>query len=116
MPRTKKIQETTAKYVTRQPAIQYRRPRRRALKPRAKLLVRHIVADPKICHGKPTFRGTRIMMWQVIEMLAEGLLWDETIYECHNRISREAIAEAIWLSGQAFLKHADEFVAEPVAA
>jgi uncharacterized protein (DUF433 family) len=47
------------------------------------------------------------MVWQVLEMLAEGLLWDEIIYECHNRISRDAIAEAIRLSGQAFLKHAD---------
>lgn len=30
----------------------------------------YIVADPKICHGKPTFKGTRIMVWQVLEMLA----------------------------------------------
>ena len=28
----------------------------------AKLLGRYIVADPKICHGKPTFRGTRIFV------------------------------------------------------
>ncbi len=28
-----------------------------------------IVADPKICHGKPTFKGTRIMVWQILEML-----------------------------------------------
>lgn len=32
----------------------------------------HIVADPKICHGKPTFKGTRIMVWQVLEMLEAG--------------------------------------------
>jgi uncharacterized protein (DUF433 family) len=24
-------------------------------------LGRHIVADPLICHGQPTFKGTRIM-------------------------------------------------------
>ena len=30
---------------------------------------RRIVADPRICHGKPTFAGTRIMVWQVLEML-----------------------------------------------
>ena len=35
-------------------------------------LNKHIVADPKICHGKPTFKGTRIMVWQVLEMLATG--------------------------------------------
>ncbi|MBI2591026.1 MAG: DUF433 domain-containing protein [Candidatus Blackburnbacteria bacterium] len=33
---------------------------------------KYIVADPKICHGKPTLKGTRIMVWQVLEMLAEG--------------------------------------------
>lgn len=32
----------------------------------------NIVADPVICHGKPTFKGTRVMVWQVLEMLAEG--------------------------------------------
>ena len=35
-------------------------------------LHRHIIADPSICHGKPTFKGTRIMVWQVLEMLASG--------------------------------------------
>ncbi len=33
---------------------------------------RYIIADPTICHGKPVFKGTRIMVWQVLEMLAEG--------------------------------------------
>lgn len=32
----------------------------------------YIVADPKICHGKPTFKGTRIMVWQVLDMLKDG--------------------------------------------
>lgn len=33
---------------------------------------KYIVADPAICHGKPTFKGTRIMVWQVLEMLSAG--------------------------------------------
>ena len=33
---------------------------------------KYIVADPKICHGKPTFKGTRVMVWQVLEMLESG--------------------------------------------
>lgn len=36
------------------------------------ILNKYIVADPEICHGKPTFKGTRIMVWQVLEMLAVG--------------------------------------------
>lgn len=37
------------------------------------LLERCIVTDPKICYGKPTFHGTRVMVWQVIEMIAEAV-------------------------------------------
>lgn len=32
----------------------------------------YIVADPHICHGKPTFKGTRIMVWQILSMLKAG--------------------------------------------
>ncbi len=80
------------------------------------LLGRYIVADSAICHGKPTFRGTRIMVWQVLEMLAQGLAWETIVEECHNSITKNAIAEAIKLSGEAFLKHADEFALKPVPA
>lgn len=115
MPRTKKIKETPVRYSTRQTTPKQLRPRRRRVKNHhAQPIGQHIVADPRICHGKPTFRGTRIMVWQVMEMLAENLSWDEIIAECHNRISRDAIAEAIRLSGQAFVKHAGEFSSEPV--
>jgi uncharacterized protein (DUF433 family) len=31
-----------------------------------------IVADSEICHGQPTFKGTRIMVYIVIEMLQAG--------------------------------------------
>jgi len=33
---------------------------------------KYIVADPEICHGKPTFKGTRVMVWQILEMLEHG--------------------------------------------
>ena len=33
---------------------------------------KYIVADSEICHGKPTFKGTRVMIWQVLEMLEDG--------------------------------------------
>lgn len=32
----------------------------------------YVVADPAICHGKPTFKGTRVMVWQVLDMLKDG--------------------------------------------
>ena len=70
-----------------------------------------IVADPRICHGKPTFKGSRVMVWQVLEALAEGESYDEIMAAWPGSVSREAISEAIRLSGEAFLSHAGEAVA-----
>ena len=38
-----------------------------------KLVGRYIVTDPNVCHGKPTFRGTRIMVSQVLDQVARGM-------------------------------------------
>lgn len=62
----------------------------------------YIVTDPDICHGKPTFKGTRIMVEQVLDMVADGLPWKQVIAEYDGAISREAIAEAVRLAGQSF--------------
>ena len=39
-------------------------------------LRRYIVDEPTICHGKPTFRGTRIMVADVLEQVESGMAWD----------------------------------------
>ena len=31
-----------------------------------------IEIDPNICHGQPCIKGTRIMVWQVLDMLKGG--------------------------------------------
>jgi uncharacterized protein (DUF433 family) len=67
----------------------------------------HIVADPLICHGKPTFRGTRIMVWQVLDDVADGHSWDFICRErWSGRIPLAAVAEAVKLARSALLdKH-----------
>jgi len=77
------------------------------------IIGRYIVADPKICHGKPTFRGTRVMVADVLDQVAEGLAWESIIEGWHNSISKEAIAEALQLANRAFLTHVKEFALEP---
>jgi uncharacterized protein (DUF433 family) len=67
-----------------------------------------IVSDPKVCHGKPTFRGTRLLVSDVLELVASGMDWDEIIKECRGSVSRRAIAEAIRFAGQAMVEHATE--------
>jgi uncharacterized protein (DUF433 family) len=83
---------------------------------KAQLLGRYIVADPDICHGKPTFRGTRIMVWQVLETVAEGKDWETIVEEWGGSITKEAIAEAVQLASKSFVQHAHEHALEPVPA
>ena len=79
---------------------------------RAHLIGRYIVTDPRICHGKPTFRGTRVLVAHVLEQVASGVAWETIIEEWNDSITKEAIGEAVQLASQALLKHANEFVLE----
>lgn len=81
-----------------------------------KVLGRHIVMDPHICHGQPTFRGTRIMVWQVLEQVASGMAWEAIVEEWRGSVPKEAIAEAVRLAVQALADHADEYVVEMTSA
>ncbi|MFC1975289.1 DUF433 domain-containing protein [Chloroflexota bacterium] len=82
----------------------------------AKLVGRYIVTDPEICHGKPTFRGTRVFVSDVLEQVASGIVWDVIVEEWNNNITKEAIAEAVQLASQALLEHIDEYILEPIPA
>ena len=79
-------------------------------------LGRHIVSDPKICHGQPTFRGTRILVADVLEQVADGLAWETILEEWHGSLSSEAITEAVSLAGRAFLDHVEDFALQPSLA
>ncbi|MGH9872056.1 MAG: DUF433 domain-containing protein [Pyrinomonadaceae bacterium] len=85
---------------------------------KAKLLFigRHIVSDPNICHGKPTFRGTRVLVSDVLDQVGNGTAWETIIEEWNGRITKEAISEAVQLASEALLRHADEFILQPVSA
>jgi uncharacterized protein (DUF433 family) len=67
-------------------------------------LGQYIVADPEICHGKPTFKGTRIMVWQVLADVADGRSWE---FICNTRwggrIPTAAVTEAVRLAQEALL-------------
>ena len=77
-----------------------------------KLYGRYIVSDSEICHGKPTFRGTRILVSDVLEQVAGGLAWETIIEEWRGSITMEAIAEAVRLSSQAFLENVEKYAVE----
>lgn len=79
---------------------------------RRKLLSPHIVADPEICHGKPTFVGTRIMVAQVLKQVAKGMSWEAITAEWRGGVTKDGIAEAVELAQRIFEDHAIEYVHE----
>lgn len=81
-----------------------------------KIIGRYIVTDPQICHGKPTFRGTRIMVSQVLDQIAKGMAWETIIEEWNGKVSRDALAEAVRLASLAFIEHVDDYTLQPIPA
>jgi uncharacterized protein (DUF433 family) len=75
------------------------------------MIGRYVVSDPAICHGKPTFRGTRILVADVLEQVGVGMVWDSIVDEWRGDVSKDAIAEAIRLASQAFQDHSDQYMA-----
>ena len=60
-----------------------------------RMIGRFVIADPAICHGQPTFRGTRILVADVLEQVASGIAWETIVEEWRGSVSLEAIAEAV---------------------
>ena len=55
---------------------------------------KHIIADSEICHGKPTFKGTRVLVSDIVELVAAGESTEE-ILESYPSITKEMIREAL---------------------
>lgn len=62
----------------------------------------YLVIDPNICHGKMTFKGTRIFVEDVLDMVSKWMDWDDIIREYGGSITKEAIMEAVSLLGKSF--------------
>ena len=53
-----------------------------------------ITANPEICHGKPVIAGTRIMVWQILELLEAGQTREE-IYSAYPSLPQGAIEKVL---------------------
>ena len=73
-------------------------------------LGQYIVTDPEICHGKPTFIGSRVMVWVVLKQVARGMSWDDIVADWDGSVSKESIAEALEIAHHTFRDHATEYV------
>jgi uncharacterized protein (DUF433 family) len=77
-----------------------------------KTLGRFLVVDSKICHGQPTFRGTRILVNDVLEQVAQGMAWESIEEQWRGAVKRAAIAEAVRLAGKALREHLPQEIQE----
>ena len=65
-------------------------------------LGQYIVADPYICHGQPTFKGTRKIVHLIVRSFHSGWTIDEIAMR--HRLPKEAIEEAINLAAESILE------------
>lgn len=54
----------------------------------------YIIADPEICHGKPVFKGTRVMVWQILDLLEAGESPGK-IYKAYPGLPKGAVEAAL---------------------
>jgi uncharacterized protein (DUF433 family) len=54
-----------------------------------------IEATPDICHGQPCIKGTRIMVYIIIELLESGLTSDDIIKDYYPNITKEDIKQCL---------------------
>ena len=58
------------------------------------LIERYISVNPEICHGKPCFKGTRIMVYLVLELLEASATVTE-IREAYPELTAEHVKAAL---------------------
>ena len=58
-------------------------------------MIERITVDPKIHFGKPCVAGTRITVQDVLELLKEGLSFDEIIQDYYPNLAVEDIHACI---------------------
>jgi uncharacterized protein (DUF433 family) len=68
----------------------------------------HIIAHPRVCGGRLTFRGTRIKVADVLEMLDSGMTPQQVALNYPGLVSIEAIQEAAMLVGNGVIREIEE--------
>lgn len=63
-------------------------------------MLKRIVVNTEICHGKPVIKGTRIMVWQILDLLEDGLSFDEIISNYFPQITKEDIKACVEYANQ----------------
>lgn len=70
-----------------------------------------IAVDINVCHGKPVIKGTRVMVWQILDLLVDGLAFDEIIAKYFPQITKDDIKACIEYANQ-LVKNEEVYLAE----
>jgi len=54
-------------------------------------LLERIAVDPKVCHGQPCIRGTRIMVYLILELLEAGVLADRVVQDYFPQLTKQDV-------------------------
>ena len=56
---------------------------------------KYITVDPRICHGQPCFKGTRIMVYLVLELLEAGVPPEKMLRQYYPRLRKQSVQAAL---------------------
>jgi uncharacterized protein (DUF433 family) len=71
---------------------------------RVREISEYIIAHQGICHGQPTFRGTRVMVHLALESLKEPGQTIQTVADDYG-LPVEAVADALRVAADLFCNH-----------
>jgi uncharacterized protein (DUF433 family) len=57
----------------------------------------YITANPNVCSGQPVFKGTRVMVYLVLRMLAAGETVEEILVD-YPGLTKQHIEAAYWFA------------------
>jgi uncharacterized protein (DUF433 family) len=80
------------------------RPKAESPKGKPVLVGKFLTADPRVCHGELTFRGTRVPVETILLYLAEGYSLTY-LRKSWPEVSAEAIQEAVSMAAGLLAQH-----------
>jgi uncharacterized protein (DUF433 family) len=54
-----------------------------------------IESDPEVCHGQWVFKGTRILVYIVLEQIESGMSLQRVIGQWHGKVTLAGLEEAL---------------------
>ncbi|WP_166982215.1 DUF433 domain-containing protein [Paramicrobacterium fandaimingii] len=69
-----------------------------------------ITVNPEVCHGRPTIRGMRIRVQDVLELLASGMTYEDILAD-YDELERDDILAVLEFAALGSAARLQRFVA-----